>query len=143
MKLKKFALVRGRFRLLVLIVSILSLAAVVVAMAFQPRPGSTEAQLAEADRLGWNNRWLQAQPIYASAEEAFIKRGDKAHALYSHVSQFPVKMESSDLSTLIAELSQDLTRPEAADPATRLRVLEMKAKCEEEYVAAASKVTFV
>ncbi len=51
-------------------------------------------------------------------------------------------MESSELSTLIAELNADLSSPAAAEPEIRLRVLEMKAKCEEEYDAGVAKQTF-
>jgi tetratricopeptide (TPR) repeat protein len=51
-------------------------------------------------------------------------------------------MESGDLSQLIAELTGDLKRPEASLPDVHLRILEMKAKCEEEYDAGISRQTF-
>ncbi len=103
---------------------------------------SPEDVLAAADRLGWNNNWLGALPLYVRAEQMFRSKGDRGHALYAHVSQFAVKMENSDLSQLIAELRDDLVLPEASQPDVRLRVLEMKAKCEQEYDAGIAKETF-
>jgi hypothetical protein len=103
---------------------------------------SAEDVLAAADGLAWNNNWLGALPLYVRAEQLFLSKGDKGHALYAHVSQFAVKMENSDLSQLIAELRADLALPEASQPDIRLRVLEMKAKCEQEYDAGISKETF-
>lgn len=108
----------------------------------RPSPNSAEGLLSRADDLAWNNNWLAALPLYTQAERSFKAKGDMDHALYAHVSQFAVKMESSDLSTLIAELNADLASPAAAKPETRLRVLEMKAKCEEEYDATIAKQTF-
>ena len=108
----------------------------------QHSPTSAEGLLYEADKLAWDNNWLGALPIYVKAEKLFQKRGDFGAALYAHVSQFPVRMESSDLSTLIAELDQDLQKPAAASPKTRLRILEMKAKCEQEYDAGLAARTF-
>jgi hypothetical protein len=76
------------------------------------------------------------------AEKLFRIKGDRGQALYAHVSQIAVRMESSDLSLLIAELSQDLLLPEAKAAAVRLRILEMKAKCEQEYDAGMAKKSF-
>jgi CHAT domain-containing protein len=98
--------------------------------------------LRHADELAWNNNWLRAVPIYARAEQGFRKQGDAGHALYAHVSQVPPKMENSDLSQLIADLTADLKLPEASRSNVRLRILEMKAKCEEEYDADISRKTF-
>lgn len=108
----------------------------------RPSPNSAEGLLARADDLAWNNNWLAAFPLYVRAERSFEAKGDRTDALYAHVSQFAVRMESSELSTLIAELNADLASPTAAKPETRLRVLEMKAKCEEEYDASLAKQTF-
>jgi tetratricopeptide (TPR) repeat protein len=51
-------------------------------------------------------------------------------------------MENRDLVPLIAELNKDLALPGAKEPTLRLRVLEMKARCEEEYDARLSIETF-
>ncbi len=51
-------------------------------------------------------------------------------------------MESSDFSQLITELTADFKLPEASRSYVRLRILEMKAKCEEEYDAGVSRRTF-
>ena len=125
---------------------VVAVAAVCAALAllafFRTRHRSTtsaEDVLAAADGLAWNNNWLGALPLYVRAEQLFRSKGDKGHALYAHVSQFAVKMENSDLSQLIAELRADLALPEASQPNIRLRVLEMKAKCEQEYDAGTFK----
>jgi CHAT domain-containing protein/tetratricopeptide (TPR) repeat protein len=109
---------------------------------FHPPPTSAEGLLERADKLAWNNVWVDADPLYFQAEKEFREKGDAGNALYAHVSQYALKMENSDLSQLIAELNADLKLPEAANPKIRLRVLEMKAKCEEEYDAGISKQTF-
>jgi CHAT domain-containing protein len=96
----------------------------------------------QADELAWNNNWSAANPFYIQAERVFRSKGDQPHALYAHVSQFAIKMESGDLPTLIAELRTDLNSAAAQAPEVRLRILEMKAKCEEEYDAAMAEETF-
>jgi CHAT domain-containing protein len=109
---------------------------------FHAPPTSAEGLLERADKLAWNNVWVDADPLYFQAEKKFRDKGDAGHALYAHVSQYALKMENSDLSQLIAELNADLKLPEATNPKIRLRILEMKAKCEEEYDAGISKQTF-
>jgi len=124
-----------------------ALALVVVVALFtrwatQPSARSAEGLLARADELAWNNNSLGASPLYAQAEQLFRNKGDQGHALYAHVSQYSVKMESSDLTLLITELGRDLHSPAASAPDVRLRILEMKAKCEQEYDAAIAIQTF-
>lgn len=108
----------------------------------QPSPNSAEGLLVRADKLAWKNNWLTAFPLYVRAEHLFRIKGDRGYALYAHVSQIAVRMEGSDLSLLIAELNRDLVLPEAQAPGVRLRILEMKAKCEQEYDAGIAKKTF-
>ncbi len=102
---RRFLIVTGALACLVL-------AAFGLVWIRRPSPTSAEGVLASADRLARNNNWFGASPLYARAEEMFLEKGDRGGALYAYVSQFPVKMESSDLSTLIAELNQDLALPE-------------------------------
>lgn len=118
------------------------LAVSLIRWASRPSPRSAEGLLARADHLAWNNNWLAAFPLYVESEQLFKKRGDQGHALYAHVSQVAVTMESNDLSLLIAELRRDLKLPEAAAPEVQLRIMEMKAKCEEEYDAGIATQTF-
>jgi tetratricopeptide (TPR) repeat protein len=117
-------------------------AVLVVRWARRPSPYSPEGLLARADDLAWNNDWMAAFPLYVRAEQAFTAKGDQRKALCAHVSQFGLTMETVNLPGLIAELDQDLSLPAAADSAVRLRILEMKAKCEEEYDSGMAKRTF-
>jgi len=110
--------------------------------AQRPSPGSAEELLKRADEFAWNNNWVEADPLYRRAEQMFRSKGDQGHALYASVSQFPLKMETQDLAGLIAELRTDLSSRAASAPEVRLRVLEMKARCEEEYDAAIASKTF-
>jgi CHAT domain-containing protein len=108
----------------------------------RPSPDSAEGLLAKADALAWKNDWGGAFPLYGRAERLFEKKGDRGHALYSKVSQIPVTMESRNLKSLISALSNDLKSTIATEPDVRLRVLEVKARCEEEYDAGAAIQTF-
>lgn len=119
-----------------------ALLALVIRMVSRPSPSSAEGILMRADQLAWNNNWLAAYPLYIKAEQLFQRKGHPGRALYAHVSQIPVRMESADLSILIAELNRDLQSPAARQPEIRLRILEMKAKCEEEYDAGIAIQTF-
>jgi len=114
----------------------------IIHWAQRPSSGSAEGLLKRADEFAWNNDWLAAAPLYRRAEQMFRTKGDQGHALYASVSQFPLKMEAQDLAGLIAQLRADLSSPAASAPEVKLRVLEMKAKCEEEYDAAIASKTF-
>lgn len=50
--------------------------------------------------------------------------------------------ETTSLPSLIAQLNGDLKLPAASDPAVRLRILEVKGRCEEEYDAGLAANTF-
>src|SRR4051794_30099252 len=93
-------------------------------------PNSAEAALGTADALAWNNNWSRAYPLYRKARVLFEGKGDHGRALYAEVSQIPVTMESRVLGTLISELNDGLKSENARAPEVRLRVLEMKARCE-------------
>ncbi|MBV8672741.1 MAG: hypothetical protein JOZ33_04850, partial [Acidobacteriaceae bacterium] len=73
-----------------------------------------EALLKRADDLSWLNTWIQAAPLYHTAELEFVQKGDLSKALYAHVSQIPAQSESSTtIPNQIAQLRNDLDRPEA------------------------------
>lgn len=108
----------------------------------QPAPGSAEDFLFRADEKAWNNDWSGAAPLYAKAEVLFRSKGDASHALYARVSRAPLLMETTNLPSLIAELNGNLKLPAASDPAVRLRILEVKGRCEEEYDAGLAANTF-
>jgi hypothetical protein len=127
---------------LVLLVASLVAAASSIHWLRRPPPDSAEDLLSRADELAWNNNWGLALPLFAKAQSLFEGKGDYGHALYAKVSQTPVLMESHDLGPLISELNRDLRSPAAKDAHIRLRVLEMKARCEEEYNAELAVQTF-
>ena len=59
--------------------------------------GRVQDLLDQADALAWNNRWAEATPIYGQAEALSLAQGDRAKALYAHVSQMIPGYESSSL----------------------------------------------
>src|ERR1700747_278880 len=61
------------------------------------RSGEAQHLLDRADALAWNNQWLNAEPIYAQAEQLFRQRNDPSRALYAHVSQIIPHAESRSL----------------------------------------------
>src|SRR5690242_4462717 len=91
-----------------------------------------EKFLRRADKMANNGEWLAAAPVYKQAEVLFHRQGNPARELYAKVSQAPAEIESSprSLSDWLAVLNQDLMLPGAADPDTRLRVLEIKGQIE-------------
>jgi CHAT domain-containing protein len=104
-----------------------------------------EKLLLQADTLGNNGEWLAAAPLYKQAEGVFHRQGNAARELYAKVSQFPAEIESSpsSLSDWLALLNQELTLPGAADPDTRLRILEIKGQIETNYDAALAHETWL
>jgi CHAT domain-containing protein len=101
-------------------------------------PESAEGLLDHADTLAWGNRWIDAQPLYRRAEQMFLAEHQPSKAIYAQVSQIP-EDESVDLPGTILSLTADLTRPEAADPETRLRILVIRGMLEIDYDAAAAR----
>lgn len=104
----------------------------------------SEKLLRRADELANNGEWLAAAPVYKQAEVLFHRQGNPARELYAKVSQAPVEIESSprSLSDWLAVLNQDLMLPGAADPDTRLRILEIKGQIETNYDAALAHETW-
>lgn len=82
---------------------------------------SAGALLRRTDELSWNGNWFSAVPLYREVQVKFETQGNRTKALYAQVSQIPGAAESTSLADTIYDLTQDLSRPEAADAETRLR----------------------
>ena len=95
-----------------------------------------------ADDLAWNQQWFEAEPLYRRAEMEYAVEGNGPKALYAQVSQIPVRAESASLEAAIYALTQDLSRPEAADPETRLRILTVRGMIENNYDASQARQTW-
>jgi CHAT domain-containing protein len=103
---------------------------------------SADALLRRADDLAWNEQWFAAETLYAQAEAKYATEGNRTKALYAHVSQIPVRAESGSLEASIYALTQDLDNPEAANPETRLRILEVRGIIENNYDASLARQTW-
>src|SRR5215472_6803507 len=101
-----------------------------------------DSLLKKADDLSWNNNWIRAEPLYHRAELLFAQQHRPTQALYAHVSQIPPNAEASSLTATIFGLTEDLARPEAADPETRLRILTIRGMLEVNYDAAPARSTW-
>ena len=53
----------------------------------------------------------------------FVRDGNRSKALYAQVSQIPPNSGSASIRSTINALTLDLSKPEAKDPDTRLRIL--------------------
>jgi CHAT domain-containing protein len=104
-------------------------------------PDSAEGLLDRADTFAWGNRWADAQPLYREAQQHFISEHQFSKALYAEVSQIPTN-ESANMPAVIWGLTEDLARPEAADPETKLRILTIRGMLETNYNAAAARSTW-
>ncbi len=101
-----------------------------------------DSLLSQADALSWNGNWIKAEPLYQHAELLFAQQHRASKALYAHVSQIPPNSESSSLTATILQLTNDLARPEALDPETRLRILTIRGMLETDYDAASALSTW-
>src|SRR5215212_8758827 len=80
--------------------------------------------LAEADRLAWLRVWTRAEPLYASAREAFIANGDERNALYAEVSRLRGQLPTLAVPEVSERLNEYLENPLVqGDDRLRLRVL--------------------
>ena len=104
-------------------------------------PESAEGLLDRADALAWGNRWADALPLYQKAQQLYTAQQEPSKALYAQVSQIPPNESVSIPATLWA-LTQDLDRPEAADPETRLRILTIRGMLETNYDASEARSTW-
>lgn len=110
--------------------------------SLKPDDRDPDSLLKKADDLSWNNNWIRAEPLYHRAELLYTQQHRPSQALYAHVSQIPPNAESSSLTATIFGLTEDLARPEAADPETRLRILTIRGMLEVNYDAASSRSTW-
>jgi CHAT domain-containing protein len=104
-------------------------------------PESAAGLLDKADSLAWNNRWVDARPLYSRAEKLFIAQRDFSRALYAQVSQIPPD-ESLNIPATIWALTKDLAKNEAAAPETRLRILVIRGMLEIDYNASEARATW-
>ena len=102
---------------------------------------SADGLLDSADTLAWGNRWADALPLYQKAQQLYTKQHQPSKALYAQVSQSPPNESVSIPATLWA-LTQDLSRPEAADPETKLRILTIRGMLETNYDASEARSTW-
>lgn len=102
----------------------------------QPEASSPEALLKRADDLAWKNQWIAAKPLYERARTGFMQKNMQSKALYAEVSEIPVDVEHGNVPRELARLTDDLQRPEASDPRTKLRILEILGMLETNYDAA-------
>lgn len=106
-------------------------------------PGSPEALLEQADEKSWDNNWIAAEPLYRQAELRFNQQHEISKALYAHVSEVPAQSESSiSVPAQLAELTADLSLPQARDPETRLRILTILGMLEVNYDSAMARSTW-
>src|ERR1700730_2901368 len=106
-------------------------------------PGSSEALLEQADEKSWVNNWIAAEPLYRQAEVGFIRDHEPSKALYAHVSEIPAHSESSvSVPAQLAELTADLSLPQAQDPETKLRILTILGMLEVNYDSAMARATW-
>lgn len=104
-------------------------------------PDSADGLLDKADTLSWGNRWPEAQPIYAKASQLFKFQNRPSKALYAAVSEIPAD-ESVSAPATILKLTQDLAKPEAQDPETKLRILTISGMLQTNYNAADARATW-
>jgi CHAT domain-containing protein len=102
---------------------------------------SAEGLLDRADTFAWGNRWADALPLYQKAQQLYTNQHEPSKALYAQVSQIPPNESVSVPATLWA-LTQDLARPEAANPETRLRILTIRGMLETNYDASEARSTW-
>ncbi len=99
----------------------------------EPNAWSPDGLVKRADDLAWKNQWIAARPLYERARIGFLQQHQPAKALYAEVSEIPVDVEHSNVPSELARLTADLQKPEAADPRTRLRILEVLGMLETNY----------
>ena len=129
--------------------AIVMIAALVVAAAaaatfvsYRVSRDSADGLLRRADKLSWNNSWIEAAPLYAQAEQMFVHENKPSRALYAHVSQFIPRAEWESIPDLLLELQNDLGLPAARDPETKLRILVIKGMIETNYDAGMAHQTW-
>ena len=102
---------------------------------------SADVLLEHADALSWNSRWGEAKPFYEKAAFLFAAQHRPRKALYATVSEIPAD-ESKSLPGTIWQLTQLLTKPDAQDPETRLRILTIRGMLEINYDASEAQANW-
>lgn len=128
--------------ILIVTAIVLATAGAFVGTKIVHRRESADSLLRQADKLAWNNRWLDAAPLYQRAEQLFIQSNRPSKALYSHVSQFIPRAETESIPDLLLELQNDLNLPQSKESQTRLRILVIKGMIESNYDAALARKTW-
>ena len=123
-------------------VIVITAIAVILIRRHRIAQNTTDAILSHADRLSWDNQWLEADPLYARAELEFQHQGQPSKALYAHVSQFIVRAESEPIPSLLIELQRDLRLPQGQEPETHLRILVIQGMIESNYDAGLARNTW-
>ncbi|WP_161557626.1 CHAT domain-containing protein [Acidisarcina polymorpha] len=127
-----------------MVVTVIAIAAITAILThrYSKDQNTSDMMLSRADKLSWDNSWLEADPLYAKAEDEFLHKGQLSKALYAHVSRFVVRAESDPIPSLLIELQRDLSLPQAQDPETHLRILVIQGMIETNYDAAMARNTW-
>jgi hypothetical protein len=94
------------------------------------------------DALSRNDNWIVAEPLFRHAEILFAQQHRESKALYAHLSQIPPNSEFSSLTDTIFQLTNDLARPESADPETHVRIPTIRGILETDDDAASAPSTW-
>ena len=70
-------------------------------------PESAQGIQDRADALAWNNRWTDAQPLYAKAEHLFDSQHEPSKALYAAISQLPPDESVSLRSNILRVVTKE------------------------------------
>lgn len=106
---------------------VLGLAIFISLACLEPTPTTFQDDLKEADRLAWLTDWYSAHPLYARAERAATRAGDKRNALYAKFGRLRGEMQTLALPDISEIIANDLETPLVQnDPALRLRALSVK-----------------
>src|SRR5271163_180326 len=104
-------------------------------------PESAQGLLDRADELSWLNRWAEARPLYGRSALLFSQQHQDSKALYAEVSEIPADESLSEAATIL-HLTEALSKPEAEDAPTRLRILTIRGMLEINYDASQALSTW-
>ena len=101
---------------------VFGLAILISLASLEAKPTTHQDDLKEADRLAWLTDWYSAHPLYARAERAATRAGDKRNALYAKFGRLRGEMQTLALPDVSETIANDLETPLVQnDPALRLR----------------------
>jgi tetratricopeptide (TPR) repeat protein len=88
---------------------------------------SAEVLLRQADRMADLYNWVAAGPVYARAEVALLRIGDRRNALYAHIGYLRSTMETASLPALSRYFATELANPLVTnDPLLEMKCLIAK-----------------